>query len=126
MANEQNLRPGGTPGGYELSREEAKKGGIASGKSRGERASLRKAMQGILSGTYTDKSGKEISGADAVCLAMFRIASNSKDKQAVQAFRSIMELTGEARIPAEVDNPGMEKLDEILAGLKENAENAKK
>lgn len=126
MANEQNLRPGGTPGGYELSREEAKKGGIASGKARGERASLRKAMQGILSGTYTDKSGKEINGADAVCLAMFRIASNSKDKQAVQAFRSIMELMGEAKIPVEVSNPGMEKLDEILAGLKENAENAKK
>jgi len=122
MAREDNL----IPGGHKLTLDEQKAGGVASGKARGERASLRKAMQGILSGTYTDKSGKEISGADAVCLAMFRIASNSKDKQAVQAFRSIMELTGEARIPAEVDNPGMEKLDEILAGLKENAENAKK
>lgn len=126
MANEQNLRPGGTPGGYELSREEAKKGGIASGKARSERASLRKAMQGILSGTYTDKSGKEINGADAVCFAMFRIASNSKDKQAVQAFRSIMELMGEAKVPAEVSNPGMDKLDEILAGLRSNAFNSDK
>lgn len=122
MAREDNL----IPGGHKLTLDEQKAGGVASGKARGERASLRKAMQGILSGTYTDKSGKEINGADAVCLAMFRIASNSKDKQAVQAFRSIMELMGEARIPAEVDNPGMEKLDEILAGLKENAENAKK
>lgn len=122
MANNQNL----IPGGYKLSLEEASRGGIASGKVRAERASLRKAMQGILSGTYKDKNGKEVTGAEAVCLAMFKIASNSKDKQAVQAFRSIMELTGEARIPAEVDNPGMEKLDEILAGLKENAENAKK
>lgn len=122
MANNQNL----IPGGYKLSLEEASRGGIASGKVRAERASLRKAMQGILSGTYKDKNGKEVTGAEAVCLAMFKIASNSKDKQSVQAFRSIMELMGEAKIPAEVSNPGMEKLDEILAGLKENAENAKK
>lgn len=120
MANEQNL----IPGGYKLSLEEASKGGIASGKARAERASLRKAMQGILSGTYTDKSGKEINGAEALCLSMFKIASNSKDKQAVAAFRSIMELTGEAKVPAEVSNPGMEKLDEILAGLRDNAFNS--
>lgn len=120
MANEKNL----IAGGYKLSLEEASKGGKASAETRRKNASLRKAMQAILSGTYMDKSGKEITGADALCMSMFKIASNSKDKQAVQAFRSIMELTGEARIPAEVDNPGMEKLDEILAGLKENAFNA--
>lgn len=122
MAKEDNL----IPGGHKLTLDEQKAGGVASGKVRGERASLRKAMQGILSGTYKDKGGNEVTGAEAVCLAMFKIASNSKDKQAVQAFRSIMELMGEAKIPAEVSNPGMEKLDEILAGLKENAENAKK
>ena len=122
MAREDNL----IPGGHKLTLDEQKAGGVASGKARGERASLRKAMQGILSGTYKDKGGNEVTGADAVCLAMFKIASNSKDKQAVQAFRSIMELMGEAKVPAEVSNPGMDKLDEILAGLKENAENAKK
>lgn len=120
MPNIENL----IPGGHKLSLEEASKGGIASGKARAERASLRKAMQGILSGTYKDKGGNEVTGAEAVCLAMFKIASNSKDKQAVQAFRSIMELTGEAKVPAEVNNPGMEKLDEILAGLRENAFNS--
>lgn len=117
MANEQNL----IAGGYKLSAEEQSRGGKASGEARRKNASLRKAMQAILSGTYQDKSGNEVSGADALCMSMFRIASNSKDKQAVAAFRSIMELTGEARVPAEVSSPGMEKLDEILAGLKENA-----
>lgn len=120
MAREDNL----IPGGHKLTLDEQKAGGVASGKARGERASLRKAMQGILSGTYKDKGGNEVTGAEAVCLAMFKIASNSKDKQAVQAFRSIMELTGEAKVPAEVNNPGMEKLDEILAGLRENAFNS--
>ena len=119
MANEQNLRPCE----YKFTQEDVKRGQEASAMSRRERASLRKAMQGILSGTYKTKEGEEITGAEAVCLSMFKIASNTKDKQAVQAFRSIMELTGEARVPAEVDNPGMEKLDEILAGLKENAFN---
>lgn len=117
MANEQNLRPGE----YKFTLEDAKKGQEASAKMRRERSSLRKAMQGILSGTYKDKSGNDLTGAEAVCLAMFKIASNSKDKQAVAAFRSIMELTGEAKVPADVDNPGMEKLDEILAGLRDNA-----
>lgn len=117
MAREDNL----IPGGHKLTLDEQKAGGVASGKARGERASLRKAMQGILSGTYKDKGGNEVTGAEAVCLAMFKIASNSKDKQAVAAFRSIMELTGESKVPAEVDNPGMEKLDEILAGLRDNA-----
>lgn len=120
MAREDNL----IPGGHKLTLDEQKAGGVASGKARGERASLRKAMQGILSGTYKDKGGNEVTGAEAVCLAMFKIASNSKDKQAVQAFRSIMELTGEAKVPAEVENPGMEKLDEILAGLRDNAFNS--
>lgn len=122
MANEQTLRPGE----YKFTQEDVKKGQEASARVRRERASLRKTMQAILSGTYKTKDGEEVTGAEAVCMAMFKIASNTKDKQSVQAFRSIMELTGEARIPAEVDNPGMEKLDEILAGLKENAENAKK
>lgn len=115
--NDQNLRPSE----YQLSREEAKKGGIASGEARRRNASLRKAMQMLLDSTFKDKNGNDISGADALCLSMFKIASNSKDKQAVQAFRSIMELTGEAKVPADLGNPGMEKLDEILAGLKENA-----
>lgn len=117
MANEQNL----IAGGYKLSLEEASKGGKASVETRRKNASLRKAMQAILSGTYMDKSGKEITGADALCMSMFKIASNSKDKQAVQAFRSIMELTGEAKIPAEADRDDMAKLDAILQEVRRNA-----
>lgn len=44
MANEQNLKPGE----YKLSKEEAKKGGIASGKARREKASLKKGLEDIL------------------------------------------------------------------------------
>lgn len=44
MANEQNLRPGE----YKLSKEEAKKGGIASGKARQEKKTMKKAIEWLL------------------------------------------------------------------------------
>ena len=44
MANEQNLKPGG----YKLTVEEQKKGGIASGKARREKALLKKSIQWLL------------------------------------------------------------------------------
>lgn len=60
MANEQNLRPGE----YKLSQEEAKKGGIASGKARREKADLRRQIQiWMESEVATDKNGNPLSGA---------------------------------------------------------------
>lgn len=40
MANEQNLKPGGKPGGYVLTREQAKKGGLASAASKKRKKNL--------------------------------------------------------------------------------------
>lgn len=40
MANEQNLKPGGKPGGYVLTREQAKKGGLASAASKKRKKTL--------------------------------------------------------------------------------------
>ena len=60
MANEQNLRPGE----YKLSQEEAKKGGIASGKARREKADLRRQIQiWMESEVATDKHGQPLTGA---------------------------------------------------------------
>ena len=61
MANEQNLRPGE----YKLSQEEAKKGGVNSGKARREKADLRKVIQTWLeSQATTDKHGNPMTGAE--------------------------------------------------------------
>lgn len=61
MANEQNLRPCE----YKLSQEEAKRGGIASGKARRERADLRKQMQLWLETEVAkDKNGAPLTGAE--------------------------------------------------------------
>lgn len=119
MANEQNLRPGE----YKLTIEEQKRGGIASGESRRRKATLRKAMQAILSGTYTDRNGNEADGYEVVCAALFKIASNPKDRGSVRAFQTIMELMGEGRTPEDPAAEELSKLDELLAEVHENAKN---
>lgn len=48
MANEQNLKPGGRPGGYTLSREEASKGGKNSVASRRRKKSIMECTKMIL------------------------------------------------------------------------------
>lgn len=117
MANEQNLRPGE----HKLTVEEQKRGGIASGKARREKATLKKALQAVLDGTFTDKNGKEASGADILIASMFKIASNSKDRQAVNAFRAILELSGEAKTSDDPAAEELSKLDELLEKVREDA-----
>ena len=61
MANEQNLRPSE----YKLSQEEAKKGGINSGKARREKADLRRQLQLWMETEVTkDKNGNPLTGAE--------------------------------------------------------------
>lgn len=117
MANEQNLRPSE----YKLSQEEQKRGGIASGKARREKATLRKAMQAILDGTYTDKNGNEATGAEVLAMSMFQIAGNKKDRNAVNAFRAILDLTGEARANEDGEAAELTKLDELLEQVRNDA-----
>ena len=50
MANEQNLRPSE----YKLSQEEAKKGGINSGKARREKKTIQKILADLLDGQIKD------------------------------------------------------------------------
>ena len=77
MANEQNLRPGE----YKLTLEEQKKGGIASGKARREKADLRRQMQLWLeSDVTTDKHGNPMSGAQLMAAVAAKEASKGNAK----------------------------------------------
>lgn len=77
MANEQNLRPGE----YKLTLEEQKKGGIASGKARREKADLRRQMQFWLeSDVTTDKHGNPMSGAQLMAAIAAREAAKGNAK----------------------------------------------
>lgn len=79
----------------EEQREIARQGGKASGKVRKQKADMRKAVQDILDGTYTDKkSGVSKSGIEVIALNLFKMASDSDNKQSIAAIKLIIELTG--------------------------------
>lgn len=87
MANEQNLRPSE----YKLSQEEAKKGGIASGKARREKKLLRECIEILLEKEMTDKSGKSITGAEALTAKLFAEAMKGN----VKAFEVLRDTAGQ-------------------------------
>ena len=121
MANEQNLRPSE----YKLSQEEAKKGGINSGKSRREKKTVQKILADYLDNdVQSNKSLKKIADTagitgeqsikelvTAVCIL------NTLKKGDVDKLSSIMGLLGES-VEKEDTNKDVE---ETLAIIKECA-----
>ena len=87
MANEQNLHPSE----YKLSQEEAKKGGIASGEARRKKRDLRLALEMLLEKEFTDKSGKQVSGTEAITAKLFEQAMKGN----VKAFETIRATVGQ-------------------------------
>lgn len=110
MANEQNLRPSE----YKLSQEEAKKGGIASGKARREKKKLRESLEALLSQTQIGKNGEELTGADAISIKLFEQALKGN----VRAFKTIRDTVGEKPVDKvqkiEVDPSVVEEVEGLL------------
>lgn len=75
-------------------REITRKGGIASGEARRRKADMRRAMEELLLGEYTIK-GEKVTGLEAISMSMFKIASDPKNKGAVNAYKAIMQVTGQ-------------------------------
>lgn len=86
MANEQNLRPGE----YKLTLEEQKKGGIASGKARAEKATMKKALEMLLN----EKSAKGVTYRDLATLGLIKGAVKGN----AQNYRQIVEMLGELQV----------------------------
>lgn len=97
MANTDNLRDLTT----EEARKIGKKGGIASGKARRKKADLRQMAQDILSGTYTDKNGREVTGEELVINTLIANLANPNGKNWGKALDTLIELTGAKRTPEE-------------------------
>ena len=115
MANEQNLRPCE----HKLTEEEAKRGGIASGKARAEKRDLRKALEILLEKTYPkkDKNGNvigETTGTEAITAKLFEQAMKGN----IKAFETIRDSVGQKPmdkvIVAEVDPAVMDDLEKEL------------
>lgn len=104
MANEQNLRPSE----YKLSQEEAKKGGIASGKARREKATMKKALEMLLD-EQNKKSGKTY--RELATLGLIQGAIKGKSEN----YRLILELLGELKQGEEKGGNGI--LENLLGAL---------
>lgn len=101
MANEQNLKPCE----YKLSREEAKKGGLASAESRRKRKAIKEQMELLLSLPLKNEKAKkqlselgieesEMTNQMAMIIKMYQTAL-SGGKSSVSAFNSIRDTIGE-------------------------------
>ena len=99
MANEQNLRPCE----YQLSQEEAKKGGIASGEARRRKRDLRQALELLLEKEYKQWNGETITGNEVITAKLFEQAAKGN----VKAFETIRATVGQDPVQkvviAEVD-----------------------
>lgn len=96
--NNENLRPFNTLTENEQ-REIRTKGGQASAQSRRRKADIRKAVQAILDGTYTDDKGEGLSGCELIALKLFEIATDTQNKQCLSAIKLLCELSGQNKTP---------------------------
>lgn len=112
MANEQNLRPSE----YKLSQEEAKRGGIASGRSRRRKKLLRECLEELLEMEIVDDSGKTTTGAEAVAVKVFQQALNGD----LKAFEILRDTAGQKPVEkvmvADVDAAVIEEVEGMVNG----------
>lgn len=107
MANNiKNLKPGE----YKLTLEEQKAGGIASGKARRERATMRKTLEMLLE----SKNSKGITYKELSTLGLIKGAINGKAENYKTMVELLGELNPEVKITPEininvVDNEELEK-----------------
>ena len=95
MANPENLIPNSERSPSEL-REQTRKGGIASGKARRQKADLRKAMQEALNSTFTDSKGKKATGQEIVMAGLIANLSDPKARNWGKAVEVMLLLTGQS------------------------------
>ena len=102
MANEQNLKPGE----YKLTLEEQKKGGIASGEARREKATMKKTLEMLLD----EKNSKGKTYKELATLGLLKGAINGNASN----YRTILETLGELTERIEINKPNVEKVEDIV------------
>ena len=107
MGNEQYLVPNSERTPQER-RENARKAGQASGKARRAKADLRKVAQALLDGTFKDKQGREITGADLIMQGLLANIADPKGKNWAKAMDTLISLTGANITPEQREKTQME------------------
>ena len=111
MANEQNLRPSE----YKLSQEEAKKGGIASGKARRQKATMRAVLKDMLDEVPKENNSRGLSYREMATLGLIKGALKGNP----QNYKTIVETLGEI-------TQGEDKSNGVIVDLIEALSNAKR
>lgn len=93
MTNVQNLKPGE----YKFSHEEQVAGGIASGKARAERATMKKTLEAMLKQT----NDKGITYRDLSTLGLIKGAIDGK----AENYKTILQVLGELQEEQQVGTP---------------------
>lgn len=97
MAGKQNLIPASKRTSEEAS-ENGRKGGIASGKARREKADMRRMAQSILDGTFTLKDEKgevrELTGTEIMLKGLLKNIANANSRNWGKAMDIMKDLTG--------------------------------
>lgn len=110
MANIENLRPSE----YKLSQEEAKKGGIASGKARREKATMKKTLQMLLE--MENSKGQTYKELATLGLLKGAMKGNS------QNYRVILETLGElGQYQEDKQAQQLSKVEELLNKIESEA-----
>lgn len=90
MAGENNLIPN-TQRTPEEVRENARKGGQASGRARRRKKDLKTALEILLDKKYMDKAGNKITGTEAISAKLFEQAMKGN----IKAFETIRATVGQ-------------------------------
>lgn len=137
---DENLKPFNKQS-VSRARECGSKGGKKSGETRRQKADLRKAAQAVLTGTYTDKNGNQVTGEELVIKGIIANLAKPNSRNWAKSLDVLMDLTDskksedeKQRLKAETeltlakaqlmrggDDESLSKLDEILRGLQEKA-----
>lgn len=100
----------------EEQREIARKGGKASGEARRRKRDLKKALEMLLEKDFKDKSGKTISGTEAITAKLFEQAMRGN----VKAFETIRSTVGQDPVQkvvvADVDQDVIDEVENIVLG----------
>lgn len=114
MANEQNLLRG--EDAHKFTLDEASKGGIASGEARRRKRDIRRAMEALLEKEFADKSGKMISGAEAIAIKQMEKALKGDPR----AFELVRDTAGQKPIEkimvAEVEQSVIDEVERMVLG----------
>jgi len=117
MANEQNLL-GNTFADKDPieAKKQQSKGGINSGRARREKRDLRRCIEILLETDYTDKNGKTVSGAEALCAKLFEQGMKGN----VKAFETLRSTVGQDPVQkimvSEVDETVISEVENAVLG----------